>query len=360
MPTRPALLSLLAWAAVLTATPDPGAAQARVEGGAPRRPLRGAVSTADGTTCARPCVGPASGAVLAAGGGMLGPEIYERFVELAGGPGARVVVIPTASADDGFRGSWAGVFALRRAGAVVTVLHTRDRKVANADYFVRPLQEASGVWFTGGRQWRLVDAYLGTRTQEELYALLERGGVVGGTSAGASILASYLVRGSTKDNRIVMAPGYEEGFGLLRGVAVDQHLLARGREHDLLEVLGTHPDLLGIGLDEGTAIVVRGDRAEVLGRSKVAVYNLRSPRPGPMSWLAPGDVYDLGARRPIGAHGAAPPPWTPVPLLHHDEELLSSAAPEARVHHVVEDRAEAVLDPERGEVGEGRRELALP
>jgi len=253
-------------------------------------------------------VGPASGAVLAAGGGALGAEIYQRFVQLAGGPGARVVVIPTASADDGFPGGWAGVFSLRKAGAIVTVLHTRDRKVANAEYFIRPLQEASGVWFTGGRQWRLVDAYLGTRTQEELYALLERGGVVGGTSAGASMLASYLVRGSVKDNRIVMAPGYEEGFGLLRGVAVDQHLLARGREHDLLEVLGTHPDLLGIGLDEGAAIVVRGDRAEVFGRSRVAVYNLRGPTPGPMSWLAPGDVYDLGARRPIIKQDSTPPP----------------------------------------------------
>ena len=74
------------------------------------------------------------------------------------------------------------------------------------------LRDATGVWIPGGRQWRLVDSYLNTRTHRELQRVLERGGVVGGTSAGASILGSYLVRGSPETNTIVMAPGYEEGF----------------------------------------------------------------------------------------------------------------------------------------------------
>ena len=117
----------------------------------------------------------------------------------------------------------------------VTVLHTRDRAVADTEAFVAPLKTARGVWFGGGRQWRLVDAYMGTRTQREIEGVLARGGVVGGSSAGATIQGSYLVRGAREGNHIMMAKGYEEGFGYLRGVAIDQHLLVRGRQDDLVE-----------------------------------------------------------------------------------------------------------------------------
>src|SRR4030095_8855657 len=86
---------------------------------------------------------------------------------------------------------------LTRAGAKnVAVLHTRDRNVANSTTFVEPLLKARGVWIDGGRQWRLADAYLGTRTQTELQNVLARGGVIGGSSAGATIQGSYMVRGA--------------------------------------------------------------------------------------------------------------------------------------------------------------------
>ena len=100
--------------------------------------------------------------------------------------------------------------------------------MADTEAFAAPLKTARGVWFAGGRQWRLVDAYMGTRTQREIEAVLARGGVVGGCSAGATIQGSYLVRGAREGNQIMMAKGYEEGFGYLRGVAIDQHLLASG------------------------------------------------------------------------------------------------------------------------------------
>ena len=246
--------------------------------------------------CASPCVGPASGTLVLAGGGTLGPDIFARFVELSGGPGAHIVVIPTAGADERYGPDWEGLGPLRAAGATrITVLHTRDRRVADSPEFVRPLRTADGVWIPGGRQGRLVDTYLGTRTHAELGRVLRRGGVVGGSSAGASILASYLVRGSVESNEVLMAPGYEEGFGFLRNAAVDQHVIARSRVHDMLLILQEHPRLLGIGLDEGTAIVVRGDRAEVLGRSAVAVYDPADAE-RLFYWLAPGDVYDLGDR----------------------------------------------------------------
>jgi cyanophycinase len=231
-----------------------------------------------------------------AGGGELAPEIYQRFIELAGGPDAAIVVIPTASAGDAFDPDWVGLDELEAAGATnLIVLHTRDPRAANSAAFVAPLRRARAVWIPGGRQGRLVDAYLGTRTHRELENLLARGGVIGGSSAGASMLASYLVRGAVETNEILMAPGYEVGFGFLQNAAVDQHIIARNRVDDMLLILRHHPDLLGIGLDEGTALVVQGDRAEVVGRSSVAVYDVGDPDTL-YSWLTPGNVYDLGAR----------------------------------------------------------------
>ena len=123
----------------------------------------------------------------------------------------------------------------------ITLLHTKDRKVADSEAFVKPLTTAKIVWFVGGRQWRLVDAYLHTRTQREVERVLERGGVVAGSSAGASIISSYMVRGARENNFIMMAPGYEEGFGLIKGVAIDQHMLTRNRQDDLEEVVDEAP-----------------------------------------------------------------------------------------------------------------------
>ena len=243
-------------------------------------------------------VGPARGALVVAGGGRLVPEIWERFVELAGGADARIVVIPGASDDESFPSDWGGLEPLRRTGAGnITVLHTRDRARANDEQFVAPLRLATGVWIPGGRQWRLTDAYLNTRVHAELRALLARGGVVGGTSAGASVQASYMVRGAPEGNHVMMAPGHEEGFGFLREVAVDQHLLTRGRERDLLQVLAAHPRLLGIGIDEGTALVVRGDTAEVIGESRVAIYDRDDPEEREFYFLDAGTRFDLAARR---------------------------------------------------------------
>jgi cyanophycinase len=253
-----------------------------------------------------PVVGPANGTLIVAGGGSLGHEIVQRFLELAGGPDASIVVIPTAGGDTAYAQDWGGADLLRRAGARrVTILHTLDRGEADSEAFVAPLRTARAVWFPGGRQWRLVDSYLGTRTERELHALLERGGVVGGTSAGASIQASYLVRGAREGNHIMMAPGYERGFAFLRGVAVDQHVVPRRRLADLPLVIERHPRLLGIGIDEGTAIVVQGDEFEVIGTSKVFVYGGEDPNDsdGPYVTLDPGGRYDMGARRVLTAVG---------------------------------------------------------
>src|SRR5258708_444202 len=140
-------------------------------------------------------LGPSRGHLVVVGGGQVGPEIMQRIIDLAGGPEAPMVYIPTALEGDPKTAPEATFLA--KAGIKhVTVLHTRDPRVADTEAFVAPLLTARAVWFEGGRQWRLVDAYLNTRTERELFRVLERGGVIAGSSAGATIQGSYLVRGA--------------------------------------------------------------------------------------------------------------------------------------------------------------------
>ena len=164
---------------------------------------------------------------MVVGGGAIGPELYAAFIDAAGGPDALIIDVPTAGGDSTYPADWRGTRGLRAAGARnVVVLHTLDRAVANSDAFVAPIARAGGIWFEGGRQWHLVDSYGGTRSERAFHDVLARGGVVGGSSAGASILSSYMLRGARTGNATIMAPGYESGFGFLRGVAIDQHVVA--------------------------------------------------------------------------------------------------------------------------------------
>ncbi len=243
-------------------------------------------------------IGPSNGALVAVGGAMRDPAIFERFLELAGGPDSPVVVIPTAAGEEYTGPDWPAILRLRKSPATnLSVLHTNDRDVANTDAFVAPIRNARGVWFTGGRQWRLADAYLDTLVHRELENLLARGGVIGGSSAGATILGSYLARGDSETN-VIMMGDHERGFAFLKNIAIDQHLLRRNRQFDLIEIVKTRPELLGIGIDENTAIVVRGDSFEVIGRGYVAIYDAgRSIPPyGLFYLLAPGDEYNLKSR----------------------------------------------------------------
>jgi cyanophycinase len=273
-----------------------------------------------------PEYGPANGSLVIAGGGsMTGTGIFERFIELGGGAEqGRFVIVPTAggnrTGDGSIRvyeeqeviASWA-----RLGLKNVTMLHTHDPAVANTEEFVRNLREATAVWFDGGRQWNIVDSYAGTLTEREFHRVLERGGVIGGTSAGATIQGYYLTRGDTRNNTIVMTdePNHQLGFGFLRRSAIDQHINTRNRWDDLVAVVDSMPDLLGIGLSEGTAIVVSGDTFEVIGRWVVAMHDnsrVYQPWEKPYYVLWPGDVYDLNERRVVargignGRRGALP------------------------------------------------------
>ena len=215
--------------------------------------------------------GPVSGNLLIAGGGRLSDDIIKRFVDLAGGEAAVIVLVPTAGGADSYPDSICNFLRLAGAGSV-TLLHTDNRDTANSIYFTKTLEKANGVWFSGGRQWHLADSYKGTLTEKKFRDVLNRGGVIGGSSAGATIQGSFLVRGDTKNNQIMIGD-HQEGFGYISNIAIDQHVLARNRQFDMFGILRENPGLLGIGIDEGTAVVVQRDTMEVIGASYVLIYD---------------------------------------------------------------------------------------
>ena len=270
---------------------------------------------------AAPSHGPKHGYLVISGGMDYHLDV-PRFLRLAGGrERARIVVIPTADVTHPETAAQLARFCTQSlsgkgfprasfAGTHCTVLHTTDRSLANSRAFAAPLARATGVWLVGGRQWRLADAYNGTRTLQAIFALLARGGVVGGGSAGASIQASFMVRGSEhpNDNRIMMAPGHETGFGLFTNVAIDQHVNARHRENDLAAVMRAHPGMLGLGLDQGTSITVHGDELTVNGPGRVAVWDHKVHHGLGYYYLRTGDRFNTAtwtptlARRAPAAH----------------------------------------------------------
>ena len=216
-----------------------------------------------------------NGALVIVGGGGLPDELTQKFIELAGGPESLIVVLPTANPEP--PGPREAAFLIRAGAKNVKVLSARRREEVESAEFLDVLKEARGVWFGGGRQWRFVDAYEGTAAVEAFHDVLQRGGVIGGSSAGATIQGDFLVRGSPLGNEEMMAAGYERGFAFLPGTAIDQHFTQRNRFADMTQVVAAHPQLLGIGLDESTAIIVRGHVAEVVGKHKVHFYDRSKP-----------------------------------------------------------------------------------
>jgi cyanophycinase len=256
-----------------------------------------------------PEYGPAKGTLVIQGGGASeGTGIVETFIKNAGGLHAKIVVVPTAGGNknpDGTIRTYKEETVLaswkKRGLTNVFMLHTHDPKVAGTEEFAKILYDANAVWFDGGRQWNIVDSYANTLTLREFHKVLERGGVIGGSSAGATIQGDYLVRGAIAGPEIVMTPEpeHEHGFAFLRKVAIDQHINTRNRWDDIIPVIKKYPNLLGIGLSEGTAIVVTGDRFEVIGKWKVAIHDntrVYQPWEKPYFVLSPGDVYNMKTR----------------------------------------------------------------
>lgn len=277
--------------------------------------------------------GPGNGYLVIHGGGggavcfedvarPLCEEHLDEFVRLGGGRAASIVIIPSAALfeelpppaiplawssrpleyDEAFRERYRNMFR-QRGVTSLRFLHTTSRVEADTDTFIAPLKEATAVWFIGGRQWIVADTYLDTRTETALHDLLDRGGVIGGGSAGAAIQASYLVRSEPRGNLPVMGER-ERGFGFIRNAAIDIHLLSWNRHFDLLDVIEKHPDLLGIGIDADAAIVVHGDEFRVIGVGSVGIYDAKYVVPDrKFYFLERGERFDLATRTPLTASG---------------------------------------------------------
>jgi cyanophycinase len=224
------------------------------------------------------------GALVIVGGGGLPDSVRDRFLELAGGKQARVVVIPTASARFEATGvSLSFEFWKAQGIASVVLLHAHRREEADRPEFIRPLTEATGVWIAGGDQSRLAAVYRGTTVLAELMRLLARGGVIGGTSAGAAVLSGLMITGGNPEARL------GEGFGLVPGVVVDTHFSQRNRLGRLQGVLAHNPNYVGLGIDEQTAVILRGNTLSVLGANHVRLCLVRAGGPS-VRVLKAGDV----------------------------------------------------------------------
>ncbi len=240
----------------------------------------------------------ANGSLLIAGGGKLPAKALQQFVRLAGGDDSHIVYIPCEEkkiiVDEPSM-----LAVLRSAGAKqVEWLHTKDRGLASDPTFIAPLAKATGIWFGGGRQWNFVDSYQNSEAHRLMHQVLERGGIIGGSSAGASIQGDYMPRGDPLGNTQMMAEGYEQGLGFLTGVAIDQHFTQRRRFPDMKLLKRTYPQLLGIGIDEGTCLLVQKTKAEVVGTGQVAFFDqpIGSVEIDAYTSAVEGDVYDLELR----------------------------------------------------------------
>lgn len=250
----------------------------------------------------------ANGTLMICGGGEMSDDIMLQFVESAGNEQAKIVVITTASetADteeiEEDLEFWRDLKIQK-----LTVLHTRSRETANDPQFVRPLAEATGIWFIGGKQAWLADTYLGTASEQQIHDVLRRGGVVGGISAGAAVMSSVMIRAGETE----AVTG--RGFGLLPGTIVDQHFLARHRQQRLMGALAAHPGMVGLGIDEGAAVVIHGRSLKVLGNSDVVACISPSMGRGPkVETLKPGSQADLVAL----SLAATKPRRSPANLRH--------------------------------------------
>jgi cyanophycinase len=262
---------------------------------------------------------PIGGAEETAPGG----EVLERFIDLAGGKNARIAIIPTAS-DDPQRSGEGYAKLFRELGTKkADWLRVEQRADANSEEALALLREATGIYISGGDQARLVRLLVGTLVMECIRMRNADGVIVAGTSAGASILSALMMAGGTgiggDSNGAAARKGMVDvvaGFGLLQDIIIDQHFSQRGRMGRLLSVFAGTPGLIGLGLDEDTAVLIdREGTLEVLGSNMVTVVDGRDTisdyfdrqngevltiTGSSLHVLADGRLFDLDARRAIG------------------------------------------------------------
>lgn len=226
-------------------------------------------STAPGVARSAP---PApKGHLLIIGGNGTTDDIVTRAVAIAGGPAGRVVVFPQASELAETSDNAVKMWTEAGVGQAVAA------DVKKPEQAIALVKQATFIWFPGGDQTRLMKALEGTGIPEAIRARHEGGALIGGTSAGAAVMSRVMITGDAFDLQSITAAKTDtrSGIGLFPEAIVDQHFLKRQRMNRLISAVLDHPDLVGIGIDETTAIFVTGKRFEVLGKSSVVVIDAR-------------------------------------------------------------------------------------
>jgi cyanophycinase len=217
------------------------------------------------------------GHLVLIGGGEKPAGAMRKFVELAGGPQALIVAIPTASKEPDTGSYYVKLFKEEYGCANVVALEIRSKADAMRPDYAELAGKASGIFFGGGDQIRITNALLGTPVGAAIARAFAHGAVIGGTSAGTACQSDPMITGEG-DFKVIRANSVElwNGLGFFRGVVVDQHFIARQRSNRLISVILEHPELLGVGVDEDTAVWVRPDDTfQVLGTSCVMVLDAK-------------------------------------------------------------------------------------
>lgn len=221
--------------------------------------------------------GAPRGHLVLIGGGEKPAGAMRKFVELAGGPSALIVAIPTASKEPDTGSYYVKLFKEEYGCTNVVALEIRSKADAMRPDYAELAGRAGGIFFGGGDQIRITNALLGTPVGAAIADAFARGAVIGGTSAGTACQSNLMITGEG-NFKVIRANSVElwEGLGFFQSVIVDQHFIARQRSNRLTSVILEHPELLGVGVDEDTAIWVRPDRTfQVLGRSCVTVLDAK-------------------------------------------------------------------------------------
>lgn len=249
-----------------------------------------------------------AGKLIIVGGGNMHDSLFTLFAQYCGGKDQPVVYIPTATSDEKYIQEGGHLVKFTSRGFTnLSTIHTRNKKEADDPKNIELIRNAKGIFFGGGDQALLTAAYGGTKLYDEFIALLKRGGVIMGTSAGATIMGSLLVGGDAR-NDLTKKYDFEPAFSFVQNVAIDQHVLVRNRQFDLIPVIEYYPNNIGVAIDESTAIVVDAQQFKVIGASYALLFDPKDWEQQKKEWgrvikpfkmMAAGDSFNWTTRKII-------------------------------------------------------------
>ncbi|MEY2811168.1 MAG: hypothetical protein RI991_163 [Bacteroidota bacterium] len=232
---------------------------------------------------------PYKGKLIIIGGGDILDTMYNLFAKEIGGKDQPIVYIPTATDDEPWIQAGQHLVKFTSRGFTnLTTVHTRDKQKANDPVFIDRIRKAKGVFIGGGDQANIAASFLGTDVHKELIALLSRGGIIMGTSAGATIMGEVMITGWEQRKAPHVQHQYPAGLAFMKNTSIDQHVLVRNRQFDLIPMMETNPNLLGMALDEATAAYVQRDSIQVVGRSYMMIFDHQDWNNQKKEW---GKVY---------------------------------------------------------------------